>query len=122
MVESVVIITDQSPTGKNSATEAIRIGSGFVALGEFINCQIVLTGDAVYLLNKNATPIIVGMDPVDEFIEIADLSDLELYVLDKSLKDAGLTIEDLIEYENLKVINMNELIDLIEQADTCFRF
>jgi len=122
MVESVVIIADQSPTGKNSAAEAIRIGSGFVALGEFINCQIVLTGDAIYLLNKNATPTVVGMDPVDEFIEIADLSDLELYVLDKSLKDAGLAIEDLIEYENLKVINIDELIDLIEQADTCFRF
>ena len=122
MVESVVIIADQSPTGKNSAAEAIRIGSGFVALGEFINCQIVLTGDAIYLLNKNATPTVVGMDPVDEFIEMADLSDLELYVLDKSLKDAGLAIEDLIEYENLKVINIDELIDLIEQADTCFRF
>jgi len=122
MVESVVIITDQSPTGKNSAAEAIRIGSGFVALGEIINCQIVLTGDAIYLLNKNATPTVVGMDPVDETIEMADLSDLELYVLDKSLKDAGLTVEDLIEYENLKVINIDELIDLIEHADTCFRF
>ena len=122
MVESVVIITDQSPTGKNSAAEAIRIGSGFVALGEIINCQIVLTGDAVYLLNKNATPTVVGMDPLDEAIEMADLSDLELYVLDKSLKDAGLTAEDLIEYENLKVISIDELIDLIEQADTCFRF
>ena len=122
MVESVVIIVDQSPTGKNSAAEAIRIGSGFVALGEIINCQIVLTGDAVYLLNKSAKPTVVGMDPVDEAIEMADLSDLELYVLDKSLKDAGLTVEDLIEYENLKVINIDELIDLIEQADTCFRF
>lgn len=122
MVESVVIITDQSPTGKNSAAEAIRIGSGFVALGEIINCQIVLTGDAVYLLNKNATPTVVGMDPVDETIEMADLSDLELYVLDKSLKDAGLTVEDLIEYENLNVISIDELIDLIENSDTCFRF
>ena len=122
MVESVVIIADQSPPGKNSAAEAIRIGSGFVALGEFINCQIILTGDSVYLLNKNATPVVVGMDPVDEFIEIADLSDLEIYVLDKSLKDAGLTVEDLIEYENLKIISIDELIDLIEQADTCFRF
>ena len=122
MVESVVIIADQSAIGKNSAAEAIRIGSGFIALRESINCQIVLTGDAVYLLNKNAKPTIVGMDPIDEFIEIADLSDLELYVLDKSLEEAGLTFEDLIEYENLKVISIDEVIDLIEQADTCFRF
>lgn len=122
MVESVVIITDQSPVGKNSAAEAIRIGSGFVALGEIIDCQIVFTGDAVFLLNKNADPEAVGLDSLSETIEIADLSDLELCVLDSALEDAGLTIEDLIEYENLKIINIDELSDLIEKADVSFRF
>ena len=122
MVESVVIITDQSPMGKNSALEAIRIGSGFVALGEYINCQIVFTGDAVYLLNKNAKPEAVGMDPLDEVMEIADLSDLELYVVDQALQDAGMTADDLVEYENLKIITIDEVVDLIENADTSFRF
>ncbi len=122
MVESVVIICDQSPVGKNSAAEAIRIGSGFVALGEFIECQIVFTGDAVYLLHKNAIPEAVGMDPSTETIEMADLSDLELYVVNTALEDAGLTVDDLIDYENLKFININELADLIEKADMCFRF
>ena len=122
MVESVVIITDQSPMGKNSALEAIRIGSGFVALGEFVNCQIVLTGDAVYLLNKNAKPEVIGMDSLDEVMEIADLSDLELYVVDQALKDAGMSADDLVEYENLKIITIDEVVDLIENADTSFRF
>ena len=122
MIESVVIITDQSPVGKNSAVEAIRIGSGFVALGEFIDCKVVFTGDSVYLLNKNADPTAVGMDPVDEVIEMADLSDLELYVLDSALEEAGLTNSDLIEYENLKVVSLDEITELIDQADTCFRF
>ena len=122
MVESVVIITDQSPMGKNSALEAIRIGSGFVALGEFINCQIVFMGDAVYLLNKNAKPEAIGMDPLDEVMEIADLSDLELYVVDQALEDAGMSVDDLVEYENLKIITIDEVVDLIENAETSFRF
>ena len=122
MVESVVIITDQSPMGKNSALEAIRIGSGFVALGEYINCQIVFTGDAVYLLNKNAKPEAIGMNPLDEVMEIADLSDLELYVVDQALQDAGMSLNDLVEYENLKIIAIDEVVDLIENADTSFRF
>ncbi len=122
MVESVVIITDQSPMGKNSALEAIRIGSGFVALGEFINCQIVFTGDAVYLLNKNAKPEAIGMDPLDEVMEIADLSDLELFVVDQALQDAGMSANDLVEYENLKIITIEEVVDLMENADTSFRF
>ena len=122
MIESVVIITDQGPIGKNSALEAVRIGSGFVALGEYINCQIVFTGDAVYLLNKNAKPEAVGMDTFDEIMEIADLSDLELYVVDEALQDAGMTTDDLVEYENLKVITTSEVVDLIENANTSFRF
>ncbi|MFW9828324.1 MAG: DsrE family protein [Candidatus Thorarchaeota archaeon] len=122
MVESVLIISDQSPVGKNSAAEAIRIGSGFVALGEYIECRIVFMGDAVYLFNKNTTPEAVGVDNLDEVLEMADLSDLEINVLDSALSDAGLTKEDLIEYENLKIINIDELTKLIEEAHTCFRY
>ncbi len=122
MIESVVIISDQSPIGKNSAIEAIRIGSGFTALGEHIDCKIVLTGNAVYLFNKSCNPETVGMDSLDEVLEIADLSDLEVYIIESALKDAGMTKDDLVEYENLKVINYDELTDLIENADTTFRY
>jgi sulfur relay (sulfurtransferase) DsrF/TusC family protein len=122
MVESAVIITDQSSIGKNSAVESIRIGSGFVALGELIDCKVVFMGDSIDLLNKNADPTIVGLDSTSETMEIADLSDLELYVIDTALEDAGLTAEDLIEYENLKIISIDELADLIDEADVCFRF
>ncbi len=122
MVESVVVISDQSPIGRNSAVEAIRIGSGFTALGEFIDCKIVFTGDAVYLFNKNCEPKAVGMDPLAEVLEMAELSDLEVYLIESALTEAGLTKEDLIEYENLKIIDFDDLTDLIAKADTCFRF
>ena len=122
MIESVVIISDRSPVGINSASEAIRLGSGFVALGELIDCKIIYTGDAVYILSKSAHPEAVGLDSLDESLEIADLSDLELYALDTALEDAGLAADDLIDYENLKIINMEELTTIIEEADTCFRF
>lgn len=122
MVESALIITDKSPVGKNSVVEAIRIGSGFVALGEYIECKVVFTGDAVYLLNKDAAPEVVGMDNLEEVFEMADLSDLELYILDSALTDAGLSKDDLIEYENLNIISVDDLVDLIDKADICFRF
>lgn len=122
MVESVVVISDVSPIGRNSAVEAIRIGSGFTALGEYIDCKIVLTGDAVYLFNKHCNPEVVGMDPLAEVLEMADLSDLEVYLIDSALKEAGFREEDLVEYENLKVINYDDLAELISNADTCFRY
>ena len=122
MVQSVVIISDQSPIGRNSAVEAIRIGSGFTALGEYIDCKIVFMGDAVYLFNKNCDPEAVGMDSLDEVLEMADLSDLEVYIVESALSDAGLTKEDMIDYENLKFIGYDELTDLIANADISFRY
>ncbi len=122
MIESVVVISDQSPIGRNSAIEAIRIGSGFTALGEIIDCKVVLTGDAVYLFNKYCNPEAVGMDPLTEVLEMADLSDLEVYLIESALNEAGITKEDLVEYENLKIINYDDLTELIANADTSFRF
>ncbi|MEJ2250614.1 MAG: DsrE family protein [Candidatus Lokiarchaeota archaeon] len=121
MVNSILILCDTSPVGKNSAVEAIRLGSGFVALGEEIPCEIVFMGDAVYLFNKNADPTAVNMDPNDETIEMADLSDLSVNILEEDLKAAGLTEEDLIDYENLRIISKEELIEKMNNTETCFR-
>lgn len=122
MIRSVVIISDQSPIGKNSAIEALRLGSGFRGLGEEIDCQVVLMGDAVYLLSKHADPSLLGVDPFDEPMEMAELADLEILVLDSALNDAGLVKEDLVEYEGLKIIDLKTLTERIENADTIFRF
>ena len=122
MVESTLIICDRSPIGKNSANEAIRIATGFAALGEIIDSKVVFMGDAVYLLNKNSDPTAVGMDVFDETFEMADLSDLELFVEETALKDAGMTKDDLIDYENLKIISIQEISLLMEEAETIFRF
>ena len=122
MIDSVAIICENSPIGKNSVIEAIRLGSGFMGLGEEIDCKIILTGDSVYLLSKHANPTAVGMDSYDEPLEMADLSDLELIIIDTALDEAGLTVEDLVDYENLKIISKSELSKIIEEASTCFRF
>ncbi len=122
MIESVVIICNKSPIGKNSAIEAIRLGSGFMGLGEEIDCKIVLTGEAVFLVSKYADPTAIGMDSYEEALEMADLSDLELDVIDTSLIEVGLTKEDLIDYDNLNIIDVNRLSEIVEEATTCFRF
>ncbi|MBN1800653.1 MAG: DsrE family protein [Candidatus Lokiarchaeota archaeon] len=120
MVESVIIICNKSPIGKNSAIEVIRLGSGFMGLGEELDCKIVFTGDSVYMLNKQADPRATGGDSYEETLEMADLSDLELKVLDTALEEVGLSKVDLIDYENLSVISMRDLKGFIDDASSCF--
>ncbi len=122
MVESVVIVCDQSPVGKNTTAETVRLGSGFVALGEMLECKVVYLGDAVYLLAKDVDFGAIHQDPVAEILEMADLSELEIWVLDSALKDAGMTQDDLIEYEFLKVVGVKEIAEAIGEADVTFRY
>ncbi len=121
MVRSVVIIADSSPVGKNSAVEAIRLGSGFKGLGEEIECKIVFRGDGVLTLSK-LDPTKVGIDSYSEHIEMAELSDLELCVVEEDLKMRGLAKEDLLEYELLKVVTLAKVSEMILEADTTFRY
>ena len=78
MVESIIIMTDRSPVGVNSAVEVIRMGAGLVALGDTVATKVVLSGDAVLLMAKGANPAAVQQDMVESVMEMADLSDLEI--------------------------------------------
>lgn len=122
MIESVVIICDKSPIGSNSAIESFRLGAGFLGLGEEINSKVLLRGDAIRALLKNIDPTAVGMDSFEEPLEMAELSDLTIYIIEEDLAETGLTKDELIEYEFLNIITLDEASKLIETADTCFRF
>ena len=122
MVKSVIILTNSTPVGKNSPVEAIRLGSGFMGLGEDITCKIVFQGDAVLTLSNSIDPTNVGMDSYAEYLEMAELSDLELCVVEEDLKIRGLTKDDLVEYELLKVVSIANVSEMIQTAETTFRF
>ena len=62
------------------------------------------------------------MDSFEEPLEMADLSELGIFVHDESLKKADLVVEDLIDYENLKIIDIQEIAEIIEKSDVSFRF
>ena len=121
MVESIIILSDRSPVGSNSAAEAIRMGAGLVALGDTVPTKVVLSGDAVLLMAKDADPTAVKQDSVNSIMEMADLSDLEICVVKEALADAGLQQDNLRSYANLKVVSQAELSSMIAEAATTFR-
>lgn len=122
MVKSIVIVCEDSPFGKNSVTETIRLATGLLAVGDIEVCKVIFMGDAVYFFNKKLTPKALNVDPVDNIIRLIELSDLEVYVHDNALETAGLEIKDLIENDNLKVVDMNIISKLILEAEMCFKY
>ena len=122
MVKSVVIICEDSPIGKNSAVEAIRMGAGIMAVGDLDDCKIIFMGDSVYFLSKNFDPEKVNRDPPSNIFRLMELSDLDVSVLDSALEVAGIKESDLIEYDNVKVTSMLEISRIILEADLTYRY
>ena len=122
MANSIVIICEDSPFGKNSAIESIRLATGILSVGDIDNCKVIFIGDAVYFLSKNLDPTALNMDPFTDILRLIELSKLEMYVLDEDLKDAGIESSDLLSYDNLKVINIEEISQLILEADLTFKY
>ena len=122
MSKSIIIIVEDSPIGKNSAIEAIRMGAGIMVLGDLDECKIIFIGDSVYLLNKSFNPESVNMGNSENIFHMLELSDIEVFVLDSALEIAGLNENDLIEFENVHIASMKEISEYILKADFTYRF
>ena len=122
MVKSVVILCEDSPIGKNSAVEAIRMGAGIMAVGDLEECKIIFMGDSVYFLSKHFDPEKVNRDAPSNIFRMMELSDLEVYVLDSALEIAGIKHSDIIEFDNVKIVSIKEISKLIIEADVTYRY
>ena len=122
MIKSILIICEDSPFGKNSVIESIRMATGLLAVGDLDNCKVIFMGDAVYFLNKSLNPEALNVDPFSNIIRLMELSDLEVYIHDKALDLAGLEQSDLISYENLKIVSYEEISQLIIEANMTFKY
>jgi sulfur relay (sulfurtransferase) DsrF/TusC family protein len=121
MINSVLILCDKGPFGTNSATEAVRLGSGFLGLGEDVECKIVFLGDGVLTMKNNLNAEQIGMDSLEEAMEMADLTDMGIILIKEDMETRGMKKEDIVEYENVSIISNNELSETISEFDTVFK-
>ncbi len=122
-MESILILCNKSPFGTNSVIEAIRLGSGFIALGEMLDCKIFLYGDAVLAMKKNLKPSKIGVDSFAEGLEMADLSELPIILAQEDLDRLQIKNSELFEFEEIPIetISIGELDQLISGFDTVFQ-
>ncbi|MFX0003445.1 MAG: DsrE family protein [Promethearchaeota archaeon] len=122
MVNSVVIICEDGPFGKNSVVESIRMAAGLLAVGDIEECNVILLRDAVYFLNKNLEPEAIKVDKFENILRLIELSELRLFIHDEALKLAGLEYKDLILQNQINIVNIEELSQLISRTDMSFKY
>jgi len=64
----------------------------------------------------------INREPPSNIFRLMELSDLEVYALDTALEIAGINESDLIEFDNVKIANIQEISKLIIEADLMYRY
>ncbi|UYP45724.1 hypothetical protein NEF87_002009 [Candidatus Lokiarchaeum ossiferum] len=121
-MDSVLILCNKSPFGSNSAYEAIRLGAGYLGLGEDIDCKVLLYGDAVLTVKNNLMVEKIGMDSMEEGLEMADLSELPIIVTQEDMNRRGMNKEELFEFEEIpiQVISRSEISKIMMEFASVF--
>ena len=122
MANSIVIICEDGPLGKNSVVESIRMAAGILAVGDIEICKVVLLRDAVYFLDKNLNPKALNMDEFTNIFRLIELSELEIYTHDKALEIAGIDHSDLVLADNVKIVDISKISELVIEADMSFKY
>jgi len=122
VANSILIICEDSPFGKNSAVETIRMAAGLLAIGDIEDCKVVFMKDAIYFLNQNLNPEALGVDKFTNIMRLIELSELEIYVHDTAMGEAGMVRSDLLPIDNIKVVSIEEISQLILDADMSFKY
>ncbi len=122
MVNSIVIICEDSPFGKNSTVESIRMGTGLLAIGDIDNCKVVFLQDAIYFLSKNLDPGVLDVKPFTNIMRLIELSGIEIYVHGDALEAAGMNESDLIPLDNIQVVDIKKISQLMLEADMNFKY
>lgn len=128
-----VYINRKAPYGSVYALESLEvvlIGAAFEQ-----EVQLVFVDDGVYQLTKDQDTDGIGMKNFSKtYSALGDYDVNQIYVDEQSLKDRGLTMDDLqaLTYEDedddwaekssMKLINREQLADLISDADVLLNF
>ena len=112
-MEKFIIIFRKGPYGSVYPIEAARIIQGLMVMD--MEAKAVFIDDGIYALTKNNNPKGINMAPVKLTIKNLEALDVPMYVIEDSLKERGLTQEDL-DY-NVNFISLEELSNLLLESD-----
>jgi len=118
-MKKVAILFKRSPYGTALAIEGVRIAAALTAMDE-IEVHAVFMEDAVFALTNGQNPKEIDMGPISQAVEQLPSAEVNVYVLKESLKERGLSEEDLVKDLDYEIISLEKLSELIAECDFTF--
>ena len=116
MDKCITIVLDRSPFGTVWNIEGLRIASGIASLD--MDVKLLFIDDGVFNAIKNQKPEAIMRSPVTQLIQLVKMisESAEVLVVRESLKERGLSEEDLDENYDPKIIPLEEVTQTISES------
>jgi len=119
MGNTVAVLMRKAPYGSVYTAEGFRSVMG---IGVFeLDINVVFVDDGVYALVKNQNPEELDMKPLGNgFPMLPDFGVTKFYVHDESLRERGLTTEDLVM--DVETVDGAEVAQLLQASEIVLPF
>jgi len=114
-MERCLIVFRKGPYGQINSLEGVRVAQGFLVLD--VETEAIFTDDGVFNLIKNQNPDGIGHHSVMGALEAMHRYDIPIFACETSLKQRGISPEDLNPKLEVKIVSIEEIGDLLESAD-----
>ncbi|NHJ84618.1 MAG: hypothetical protein FK734_04100 [Asgard group archaeon] len=115
-MERVIVIFRKGPYGQINSLEGIRVAQGLLVLD--VETDAVFIDDGVFNLIKDQNPEGIGHHSISGALEAMHRYDIPIFAVDFSLEQRGIKSENLDPNLEVKIITLDELSDLLLEADT----
>lgn len=113
--KNVVLTINQPPFGSIHYVEGLRAAVGVISGLDEHQLSVVYLGDGVYSALKD-----VKRDEQMGYLGILNAKDVKVAVERESLNERGISEDNV--YDQFEVIGRNEVLDLINNADSTIDF
>ncbi|MHA1681485.1 MAG: DsrE family protein [Promethearchaeota archaeon] len=119
MDEALVILT-KSPFGRIFSVEGIRMASGLAAMD--IKTTFLMIGESIYTLHRGQDGTGIHFPTHEAGLDILEMSEVEIVIVREEMERLGVREGDLMDYPFLKIINREEMVRMVAEAECSFRF
>lgn len=116
-MKRIMVLIRSAPHGTTNVGEGLR--AGIALAGMDLETTIVLMNDAVFASLKGQDPNAIGTTPLDDSILNAKQFGARLIVHQESMRQRGLSKDDLMEVE---IVGTEGIVELANEVDATITF
>ena len=87
-----------------------------------IETTFVMLGEASYTMHDNQDTSGIGMPNLHGGLEILEMCEIKIVLVKEELEKIGMKESNIVDYPDLAIVDMKEMVTMIAESECSFRF